>query len=341
MHSSFPRCRYGRSVGPGILWISIVMFGVALVLPACIAAADWQYGIAQAPSHQSDTTTGTTTTQAEPTRTFNYIPVAVYSGGCDYPMSSSPEGASEQREQTLDKHGPQLPPLYSMSTFSVMGFTRGNWPVVIDYLLEQDALLLVVVAPEGSPPVIYRLDGKKGHWQGKLQIPAGVGDQPRVAQYQVQALDSNLGQIAASHVHIHGIAAGPKAVGSIGIDQVNFGPATIVLAKHQKAPYSFHSLFDFKNTDVTFVRLANYKGEIIAAEVGTKSTGNIDKGLSKNGEWDGSTKVGELPGHYPPELQQWLRDAKGQHILQVRGWYSKKDGGDWVTALSENMVTVE
>ena len=81
-------------------------------------------------------------------------------------------GSSEARAQLLDKSGPQLPFVFSMSAFSVMGFAKGDWPVVLDFLLEQDSLLLVIIAPEGMEPVVYRLDGKKGHWQTRLIIPA-------------------------------------------------------------------------------------------------------------------------------------------------------------------------
>jgi len=280
-------------------------------------------------------------TPGEPSRTVIFIPPPMDSG-CPFGSMSRPEGASEARAEMLDKRGPQLPPIFSMSTFSIMGFSKGNWPVVIDYLLEQDSLLLVVVAPEGQKPQIFRLDGKKGHWQTKIQLPTEIGDEPRVSEYLVQTLDNNMGQVSPSHVHIHGIAAGNKAVGSIGIDQVSFSPASIRLDQHQRAQYSFHSTFDFKNTEVTFVRLARSStGEIIAASVGSKSMGSVNQNARKNGEWDGSIKPPSTLKNYPPELQQWLKLPVGQHALQVRAWLGVKDGGDWVTALSETIVSVE
>jgi hypothetical protein len=279
-------------------------------------------------------------TPSEPRGTVIFVPPPMDSG-CPF-GSSRPEGDYEKRAEMLDKHGPQLPPIFSMSVFSIMGFAKGNWPVVIDYLLEQDSLLLVVVAPDGQKPQIFRLDGKKGHWQTKIQLPPEIGDQPRVSQYLVQTLDNNLGQVSPSHVHIHGIAAGNKAVGSIGIDQVSFSPASIRLDQHQHAQYSFHSMFDFKNTEVTFVRLAKSStGEIIAASVGSKSMGSVNQNARKDGDWDGSVKPPAALKNYPPELQQWLKLPVGQHALQVRAWFGVKDGGDWVTALSETIVSVE
>lgn len=258
------------------------------------------------------------------------------------PTGGAPQGASEARAQELDKHGPQLPPLFSMSSFAVMGFSRGGWPVAIDYLLEQDSLLLVIIAPEGEKPFIFRLDGKKGHWLTKLQIPSSTGDQLRVSQYLVQSLDDSVGQVSPSHVHIHGIAVGPKAVGSIGIDRVAFGPASIQPAQHQKAQYSYHSISDFDDTEVSFVRLAkSSSGEIVAAAVATKSMGRIAQDHVSNGDWDGNINKNEILKTFPPDLQQWLLAPNGQHVLQVRAWLRMKHGGDFVTAISDTIVAVK
>lgn len=309
------------------------------IIPLGYAAAQrGDYTTIQAPPQRQSTGNQGS---GEATQTIIFTqPPPVFSA-CPWSGGGTP-GESEHRAQVLDKEGPQLPQLYSMSTFSVMGFSKGNWPVVIDYLLEQDSLLLFIVAPEGQKPQIFRLDGKKGHWQTKVQLPGEIGSQLRVSQYLVQTLDNSVGSVSPSHVHIHGIAAGPQAVGSIGIDQVTFAPASIQLAQHQKAQYSFHSLFDFKNTEITFIRLAKSSdGEIIAAAVGEKSMGSILQNASKNGVWDGSTKLPDVVKSYPPPVQKWLSAPGGQHTLQVRAWYGAKEGGDWVTALSETVVTVE
>jgi hypothetical protein len=277
----------------------------------------------------------------EPTRT---IIAPGFSGlsACGLSFGRAPKGESEARSELLDKQGPQLPSLFSMSSFSVMGFSRGNWPVAIDYVLEQDSLLLVIIAPEGEKPLIYRLDGKKGHWLSKIQIPAAVGDQLRVSQYLVQTLDDSLGQVSPAHVHMHGIAAGPRAVGSIGIDQVNFTPTSIHPSQHQKAQFSYHSISDFDDTEVSFIRLAkSSNGEIVAAAVGSKPMGSIAQNHTKNGDWDGSTKPADIVRNYPAQIQQWLLAPNGQHVLQVRAWLRKNHGGDFVTALSETIVAVE
>ena len=296
------------------------------------------YGKTTTTPSRDQQTTGNTG-GGEPTR---IIAVPQFPSFSDCP-SGAPKGSSEARSDLLDKQGPQLTPLFSMSSLAVMGFSRGNWPVAIDYVLEQDSLLLVVISPEGEKPLIYRLEGRKGHWVTKMQIPPTVGDQLRVSQYLVQTLDDSVGQqVSPSHIHIHGIAAGPRAVGSIGIDQVIFAPGSIRLAQHQKAQFSYHSISDFDDTEVSFVRLAKINtGEIVAAAVGSKSMGSIAQDHVKNGDWDGSIKTGEAVKAFSPELQQWLLAPHGQHVLQVRAWLRKNHGGDFVTAMSETIVAVE
>jgi hypothetical protein len=250
-------------------------------------------------------------------------------------------GSSEARAELLDRHGPQLPAVFGLSSLAIMGFSRGSWPVAIDYALEQDSLVLLVISPEGQTPIIYRLEGKKGHWVSKIQLPPSVGEELRVSQYLVQTLDDSVGQVSPSHIHIHGIAAGPKAVGSIGIDQVSFAPSSIHLG-HGKAQFTYHSISDFDDTEVSFVRLAKSRsGEILAAAVNKKAMGSIAQNHVKNGDWDGSIKTEDLVKNFSPEVKQWLVAPTGQHILQVRAWRSRDHGGDFVTALSETIVAVE
>src|SRR5262249_21306013 len=159
-------------------------------------------------------------------------------------------------------------------------------PVVFDYQLERDSLLIVVIAPEGQEPVMFRLNGKAGHWQNRLVVPAGVGGDSVVAQYAIRSLDDDVGQLGPSHPHVHGIAAGPKAVGSIGIDQVTFSPPTVRPSQGEKAHYMYHSISDFKHVEVNFVRVANDNGQIIAARVGKKTAGSIARNERKDGDWD-------------------------------------------------------
>lgn len=263
-------------------------------------------------------------------------------GGADSPTCNT--GPAENPSDVLDKKGPQLPMLYSMSSFTFTGFTKGGWPIAVDYVVPQDSLVLFVVTPEGQPSITYRLAGKAGHWIVKLAIPNSVGSELLVAHYSLQTLDGKdvPGPVAPASIYVHGVAAGPKAVGSIGIDHVVFQPGNIVKAQSQKAQYSYHSISDFDDTEVSFVRLGKSGGgEVRAAAVASKSMGNIAQDHVKNGDWDGSVDKKLVKTYKNPELQQWLQSPNGHHALQIRAWLRKNHGGDFVAAISDTLVTVQ
>lgn len=308
-----------------------LLFSLSLTLPAA----------AQGDTKTTTTPSSPPSTRSEPRVIVEAPQVSVFSD-CGPSFAGTPEGASEARSDLLDKKGPQLGLLYSLSSLSVMGFSRGGWPVAIEYELEQDSLLLVIISPEGQRPLIYRLEGKKGHWLTKLQIPPAIGNEPHVSQYLVQTLNDGVGQLSPSHVHIYGIAAGPKAVGSIGIDHVNFAPGNIRLLQHERAQFSYHSISDFDDTQVSFVRVAKTSsGEIVAGVVADKDMGSILQDHVKNGNWDGAVKTEDIRKNFPPQFQSWVLDPHGQHLLLVRAWLRRDHGGDFVFAHSQTMVTVE
>ena len=232
-----------------------------------------------------------------------------------------------------------MPPIYVWNAvqFSIMGFSKGNWPIFIDYVLEHPGTLLVVVAPDGRPPHVFLTNSEAGHTSARFQLPPNMGDDLRVSQYLIVPLGQGLG------LHVLGISAGPQAVGSMGIDQVSFGPTSIQVAHHQKAQYSFHAIKDFKKSEVTFIRLAKANsGEIIAADVGEKSVGSVIRDGEKKGDWDGTPKPPkDAVRQYPPEQQRWLQEATGVHVLQVRAWFGVNEGGDWVFASSDTQVSVQ
>lgn len=258
------------------------------------------------------------------------------SPNCNTPAAQNPS-------DVLDKKGPQIPLFYNMSAFTIKGFSKGGWPVAVDYLVPQDSLVLLTITPEGQDAITYRLKGAKGHWIVKLAIPATVGSELRVADYSVQTFDNrDVGPVSPVSVQIHGIAAGPKAVGSIGIDRLTFEPGNITKAQHQKAQYSYHSISDFDETVVYFVRVAKSKtGIVTAAAVSTKDMGNVAQDHVKNGAWDGSVDKKLIKSYKNAELEQALQSPNGLHALQVKAWLRKNHGGDFVAAISDTYVTVE
>lgn len=316
---------------------------VLLVLPT--ARADGQNtgtsdGVATVPATHGDGQQRGNQTDGNSGRSTVYVPVWTPPLPDLHPeCAGNAPGDYERRAEALDKNGPQMPPIYvwNASQFSIMGFSKGNWPIYIDYILEHPGTLLVVVAPDGRAPHVFFTNSEAGHTSARLQLPATMGDDLRVSQYLIVPLAKGLG------LHVLGVSAGPQAVGSMGIDQVSFGPNSIQTAQHQKAQYSFHAIRDFKKSEVTFIRLAKAStGEIIAADVGGKSVGAVIRDGEKKGDWDGTPKPPkDAVKQYPPEQQRWLQEPTGQHVLQVRAWFGVNEGGDWVFATSDTQVSVQ
>ena len=235
-------------------------------------------------------------------------------------------------EKELSEMGPQFPMLYSMSDLSFYAFVKGNWPLVIDYEPLQTSLIIFTIDAEadGIGTFSYRLDGTKpGRQQVLLRIPARFGDKPRIAEYSMSAFAPGLGEQKPATFRIYGFAAGDRAVGSMGIDQLRFEPGSVSPKQKQKAFYNFHSLFDFSKVAAEFmlVGLDASTREIKAKLVKSEEIGggvHRDAWISK--QWNGKNDKGNV--------------SQGQHQLHVRAWRGVDSGGDWVAAWSPQLVHI-
>ena len=229
----------------------------------------------------------------------------------------------------LDKEGPQFPDVYNMSDFSIEAYAKGNWPMVIDFELEQQSVVLLTIMMEGVEPFYYHLNGNTlARHQEKLTIPTRFGDAAKPATYSIRGLSAVVGEAKPVFLRLFGIGAGPKAVGSLKIDELRFQPGKIRPQQKEKASFSFHSHEDFTKAEAEFWqvgRIAN--GPIIPRRVDVEKIKNIvrrDERVSSS--WQGK-------GNGKP--------VTGQFQLQVCAWVEGRDGGDWATALSPELVIVE
>jgi hypothetical protein len=229
----------------------------------------------------------------------------------------------------LDKEGPQFPDAYNMSDFSIEAYAKGNWPMVIDFELEQRSVVLVTIIMEGVEPFYYYLNGNAlARHQEKLTIPERFGNTAKPATYSIRGLSANFGEAKPVYLRLFGIGAGPKAVGSLKIDELRFQPGKIRPQQKEKASFSFHSHEDFTKAEAEFWqvgRIAN--GPIIPRRVDVERIRNIvrrDERVSSS--WQGKANG---------------KPVTGQFQLQVCAWVEGKDGGDWATALSPELVIVE
>lgn len=217
-----------------------------------------------------------------------------------------------------------------MSTLSFEAFVRGGWPLVIDFEPLEKSLILFSITTDGGETFFYRLDGSTlGRRQHRISIPARLGLKPNVARYSLSAFTPSLDEQKPARFVIYGFAAGDKAVGSIGIDQVNFAPGSIKPRMNEKANYDFHSLFDFSKVTAEFsqVGLNPQTKEILSILVRRVDVGG---GIARNEwvrkAWDGKNDNGKV--------------STGQHQVHIRAWRSLESGGDWASAWSPQVVKV-
>lgn len=230
----------------------------------------------------------------------------------------------------LDKKGPQFPQSFDMSNFQVQGFARGDWPVVVAYELAEPAVVTLTISAEKVAPFTLRLDGSPGvHEEVIPRLPAQFSDKPRPATYSLTAESVGPGAVQPVPLQLLGLGAGHNAVGSVGIDRVNFQPGRVdATNQSQRADYSFHSLFDFNKVNVEFRRITRGpQRQIIAERVsGMDFKNGISRDAELGGQWD---------------CRASKRVSVGLHQLQVRAWRGLKKGGDWVAAISPQSIFVD
>jgi hypothetical protein len=235
-------------------------------------------------------------------------------------------GKGGEPAKLVSDRGPQFPALFSMSAFSVEGFVKGGWPMALDYELREPGIYMLTVTAEGVAPFTYLLDGTRtGRQTAILTLPARFGSEGVVAVCTVRALSNSPGEARQLFFRVFGWACGGRAVGSIAIDQLSFTPSVVRPKNKEEVFYGFHSHADFEKVTAEFERVGLVKGNIVA-QVEDKQ--NVDEVVRRN------TRISH---------QRWnpKKAAAGQHLLQIRAWYSLNHGGDWVIAWSPQIVRIE
>ena len=247
------------------------------------------------------------------------------------PAASTPPPIDQIVERLLSD-GPLLATEFNMSAFAVRGFVRGKWPLVIDFQQRSEGRARLHISARDVPEIFdFDLTGAcppPRRCLMRLQLPPEIfGNDLRPAVIAAMATDPS-GVETLAEFDVYALGAGPRAVGSVAIDQVSFGPSMIHVAEQQNALYRFYSHSDFSHTSVEFWKMENGNDGTRLFFVDDRL---IDGGVRKD-QWIGT-----------PERRMWDgmgkgRVSSGRHRVQVRAWDRV---GDWVTAWSNDIVTVE
>jgi hypothetical protein len=242
-------------------------------------------------------------------------------------LGNALSGGKEDVPKQLSKEGPQFPPTFAMNAVTVLGFARGNWPLVLDYETFGPGLYLVSVTAGGVEPYVYRLSPAAGGRDLiKIELPARFGMSPIPATFTIRAATEGPGELQPVNFRVYGFGAGPRAVGSVAIDQVKFGPAHVQPRK-QDALYGFRARNPFTKMSAEFLRVEASSGGIVAS---VQDQDEID--------------VKKVRPNTVTDNLKW-KDAKkarpGRHIVQIRAWYGLEGGADWVVAWSDDVVSID
>jgi hypothetical protein len=229
--------------------------------------------------------------------------------------------------------GPLLATAFNMSAFAVRGVVRGNWPLLIDFQQRSPGRARLQISARDLPEVftydLTEMCPPPRRCLIQMRLPAEIfGEQLQPAVIAATATDPR-GNQTQGDFDVYALGAGPRAVGSVAVDEVSFGPPMIQVTKRQRALYRFYSHSDFSNTSVEFWKIENgtdggrhYLVDDRLIDGGIRKAQWI--GVNERREWDGTDKGRNV--------------SSGRHKVQVRAWDRV---GDWVTAWSNNLVLVD
>jgi len=193
--------------------------------------------------------------------------------------------------------------------------------MVMDFSLDSPAVVEVAISAQGSPEVYtFTLSqNQAGRRQMKWELPKDLGDDLRPALITVAATDNTGG------FNLIGLGVGPRAVGSVAIDQLRFGPDGIHATHRETATYRFFSHSDFEKISAEFWKLGSGSHYAFVNSQPVKGGVGANRWIGDAGQcfWDG--------------FDTRHRISEGLHKFLVRVWDSQ---GDWVTALSGTAVNV-
>lgn len=250
------------------------------------------------------------------------------------PAPAQPAPSPDEVARRLLDDGPQMAPAFNMSAFAVRGFVRGGWPVLVDFEQRSAGGSAQLRISARDLPEVFSYDlgtvcPPPRRCVVQFRLPPEVfGDQLRPAVFAALATDGG-GRQTQPDFHVYALGAGPRAIGSVAIDQVSFGPPTIRVADKQRALYRFYSHSDFGHAAVEFWKVErDADGNRLAFVDDRAIDGGLRKdqwvGMAERREWDGSGKG--------------ARVSTGVHKVQVRAWDRV---GDWLTSWSDSTVAVE
>ncbi len=233
----------------------------------------------------------------------------------------------ELKERELYRTGAQLPRSFNMSDFSFTAFVKGNWPVVVNFELEARSSATITFEVKDVQPFIQELTAT-GTGQPRevlFNLPERFGDKPQAALITIKAVNTSQGAGQLASFRLYAFGAGPQAVGSVTIDEVDFQPGRINTRKGEQVGYSFHSRNDYIDVSAEFWIGKAVRRALGMSLVYAKKLGPIRRDGRRSRQWDGKKSVGR-------------GFSIGAHQLHLN---ARTGSADWLLVWSGRAVIVD
>lgn len=162
------------------------------------------------------------------------------------PILTMPQERAQKAVEQLSQNGPQFSAAISMSNFRVTGLERGGWPVVVDYEAEPGAYVQMTIVTQGAPPAQATLAvlPQTSRRLQLLRLPDVFGASLKPATFSIDAMTSATDP-TPRYLRIYGFGCGRRAVGSVAIDNLRFGPQAVTVSDPETHfGFHTHAMFD-------------------------------------------------------------------------------------------------
>jgi hypothetical protein len=246
--------------------------------------------------------------------------------------------AEEQAEKDWLTKGPALAAQFTLNDLTINGYVKGGWPIAVDYQLDRPGSIVLTVGSDKVDPFSIAMNGSTpGRRLQIFHLPDEFGSSPQTAKIRVHATDKFADTEIPLPIKIFGIACGPNAVGSIGIDQISFGPSSVQLNLQQQANYFFFSHKSFDKVSAAFRKVEDRSGVIGISSIVKEETIDMPAIDESVGRWIGTQDTPRVWNGKTNNNQP----SQGFHVLQVRAWFGDTNKRDWGVALSPDWVEVK
>jgi hypothetical protein len=220
----------------------------------------------------------------------------------------------------LSKNGPEFSSVFQMSAFRVKGLVKGGWPLVVDYDAAAGTLALLTVTTDRAQPHTQILETQPPQRRFViLTVPPAFGNELKDATFSITAT-AGPNDPRPSYFRVYGFGCGPKAVGSVAIDNLRFSPL-LVTSGNPNTNFGFRARTYFDKVKAEFMQITLVNSCI---------EGRV---------FDNTDIPGEIREEETVQRTWSAKKARpGQIQFRVRGWMNARNGGDWVSAFSPDFV---